>query len=211
MKSWRKLKVPTSTKVLIAAAAAALSSIVWAQPRSAELRPPSTFARIGDRSARAAAIFTEMGKVIQHPRCLNCHPRTDRPTQAEGRPHMPPVRRGPAGVGVPGLECGTCHGAANVPFANGTGSIPGDPAWQLAPREMAWQGLSLGAICAQLKDRRRNGGKSLAEIQHHNAEDGLVGWGWNPGAGRTPVPGTQKMFCDLTQTWIEAGAACPKR
>ena len=114
-------------------------------------------------------------------------------------------------AGTSTQKCGTCHGAANVPFVNGTGSIPGEPAWQLAPREMAWQGLSLGAICAQLKDRRRNGGKSLAEIQHHNAEDGLVGWGWNPGAGRTPVPGTQKMFGDLTQAWIEAGAACPKR
>ena len=27
------------------------------------------------RAARSVALFTEMGKVIQSPRCLNCHPR----------------------------------------------------------------------------------------------------------------------------------------
>ena len=96
-------------------------------------------------------------------------------------------------------------------FANGEGSIPGNPAWHLAPRVMAWQGLSLRAICEQLKDRRRNGGKSLAELQHHNAEDSLVGWGWKPGLGRAPAPGSQKLFGDLTQAWIDTGAACPKR
>ena len=109
------------------------------------------------------------------------------------------------------MECVVCHGPANVTFANGEGSIPGHPAWHLAPREMAWQGLSLRAICEQLKDRRRNGGKSLAELQHHNAEDGLVGWGWKPGLGRAPAPGSQKLFGDLTQAWIDTGAACPKR
>ena len=74
------------------------------------------------------------------------------------------------------------------------------------------QGLkkSLGAICRQLKDPRRNGGKSLAELQRHNAEDSLVGWGWNPGPGRQPAPGSQKIFGELTQAWIDAGATCPK-
>ena len=197
--------------VLLVGMVGALSSLIAAQPEPAGLRPPGDFATIANRKARGAAIFTEMGKVIQHPRCLNCHPRSDRPTQGDGRPHMPPVQRGPAGIGVSGLECTTCHGPANVTFANGQGSIPGDPAWLLAPKEMGWTGLSLRAICEQLKDRRRNGGKTLAELQHHNAEDGLVGWGWNPGFGREPAPGTQQRFGELTQAWIDAGAACPKR
>ena len=109
------------------------------------------------------------------------------------------------------MECTTCHGPANVKFMNGKSSIPGHPTWHLAPKEAGWQGLGLGAICKQLKDPRRNGGMSLAELQHHNAEDSLVGWGWNPGLGREPAPGTQKLFGELTQAWIEAGAACPKR
>ena len=35
-------------------------------------------------------------------------------------------------------------------------SIPGHPRWQLAPREMAWEGKTLGEICEQLKDPERN-------------------------------------------------------
>lgn len=192
------------------AAAAAPLTMVGAQPAASALQTADAFAGIRDRKARAIALFNEMGKVIQHPRCMNCHPRTDRPLQYEGIPHMPPVSRGPDGHGVPGLECDTCHGPANVAFTGSEGSIPGNPNWHLAPREMAWEGKSLGQICTQLKDRRRNGGKSLAELQQHNAEDSLVGWGWNPGSGRSPAPGTQKQFGELTQAWIEAGAACPK-
>ena len=197
----------------IAALAIAVAVPLFGQATSgkSELRSPSAFAHIKDRKARAVALFGEMGKVIQHPRCLNCHPRTDTPTQDELVLHSPPVQRGPEGRGIAGLECTTCHGTTNVAFLNGEGSIPGHPDWHLAPREMAWQGLSLGAICRQLKDRRRNGGKTLAELQHHNAHDTLVGWGWNPGKGREPAPGTQQRFGELTQAWIDAGAACPGR
>jgi hypothetical protein len=74
---------------------------------------------------------------------------------------------------------------------------------------MAWQGRSLGAICGQIKDPERNGGKTLAELHEHMAEDDLVGWGWAPGAGRTPVPGTQEGFGRLIAAWIETGAVCP--
>ena len=41
------------------------------------------------------------------------------------------------------------------------------------------------------------------------AEDELVGWGWAPGAGRTPAPGTQDTFGQLIEAWIESGAVCP--
>ncbi len=199
------------TAALLGAALAAIPlAVVLAQPSPGGLQPAASFAGITDRRARSVALLTEMGKVIQHPRCVNCHPRTDRPLQDAGVPHMPPVSRGSDGHGVAGLECETCHGPANVSFTGSPGGVPGNPNWHLAPKEMAWEGKSLGAICAQLKDRRRNGGKSLAEIQKHNAEDSLVGWGWNPGEGRPPAPGTQRMFGELTQAWIDAGASCPK-
>lgn len=87
--------------------------------------------------------------------------------------------------------------------------MPGNPAWHLAPIEMAWHGKALGEICAQIKDPERNGGKTLAELYEHMAEDSLVGWGWAPGAGRTPAPGTQETFGQLIEAWIESGAACP--
>ena len=80
----------------------------------------------------------------------------------------------------------------------------------LAPPEMAWVGKSLGQICEQIKDPARNGGKDMAQLVHHMAEDELVGWGWNPGGKRTPAPGTQAQFGALFKAWADSGAQCPK-
>jgi hypothetical protein len=170
------------------------------------LKSVSAFAEIAHEKERSVAIFTEAGKVIQHPRCLNCHPVGDRPTQGEdGHPHIPLVVRGAGGFGAIGMQCPTCHQRTNVEFAG----VPGHPLWHLAPIEMAWQGKSLGEICVQIKDPERNGGMSLDELIHHMSEDSLVGWGWNPGDDRTPAPGTQEQFGALIKAWVETGAACP--
>lgn len=173
-----------------------------------KLQPVSAFAKIKGKDARAVALFQEAGKVIQSPRCMNCHPATDRPTQTDRmRPHIPLVVRGEGGMGAPGgLACTTCHHAENFDAAN----VPGNPKWSLAPLEMAWQDKTLGQICVQIKDKDRNGGKDLAALVKHMAEDELVGWGWHPGGNRTPAPGTQKQFGELIKAWVDAGAACPK-
>lgn len=179
---------------------------------AAELKPVDSFGGIADPAERSRALFTEAGKVIQHPRCLNCHPKGDRPTQgAQMRPHEPLVVRGPAHHGVVGMECGTCHQKANFDPSG----VPGHPLWHLAPPEMAWQGFSLGQICEQIKDPKRNGGKTLAQIEEHMAHDSLVGWGWKPGTSpggtpREPAPGTQAQFGALIGAWIDTGAHCPK-
>jgi hypothetical protein len=186
--------------------ALALALSVACAASAAELRPAAEFASIADPAQRSAALFGEAGKVLTHPRCLNCHPATDRPTQGEDmHPHQPWVRRGDDGLGAVGLRCGTCHQEANYEPAR----VPGNPKWQLAPASMAWQGKSLAAICAQIKDPERNGGRSLEEIVHHMAEDELVGWGWDPGDHRTPAPGTQKSFGELIKAWADTGAHCP--
>jgi hypothetical protein len=145
------MKAALLTLAVSVTALPAVIASTAAPQEAAGLKPVSAFAGIADRDARAVAIFEEMGKVIQHPRCMNCHPRTDRPLQGDDRHlHNPPVTRGPDGHGAPGLECTTCHGPANVAYANGKGSIPGHADWHLAPISMAWEGKSLGAICAQL-------------------------------------------------------------
>ena len=60
-----------------------------------ELRPASSFAGIANPQQRSVALFEEAGKVLQHPRCMNCHPATDRPSQTDQmRPHQPLVVRG---------------------------------------------------------------------------------------------------------------------
>jgi len=173
-----------------------------------QLQPVSAFTRISNKNERSLALFQEVAKVIQSPRCMNCHPATDRPTQTDKmRPHIPLVVRGDGGVGAAsGLNCSTCHHEANFDAAN----VPGNPKWALAPIEMAWQGKTLGQICVQIKDKERNGGKDMAALIHHMAEDELVGWGWNPGGNRTPAPGTQKQFGELFKAWADSGAVCPK-
>ncbi|MBU2961210.1 Isoquinoline 1-oxidoreductase subunit [Citreicella sp. C3M06] len=174
------------------------------------LRTPDEFAGIESEADRSVALFEEMLVVIEHPRCMNCHPVDNSPRQGmQMQMHQPPVVRGVADFGAPGMRCTTCHGSENVAFATGSGSIPGHSPWQLAPLSMGWIGKSAAEICAQLKDPERNGGKTLADLHEHNAEDGLVGWGWHPGDGREPVPGTQEIFGQLTQAWIDTGAACP--
>src|SRR4051794_22354141 len=67
-----------------------------------------------DSAERSIALFREAGKVLQHPRCLNCHPATDSPTQTDAlRPHLPRIVRGPDGRGPAGLPCSACHHVAN--------------------------------------------------------------------------------------------------
>lgn len=173
--------------------------------RIVPLRAPATFAAIADPQRRSVALFQEAGRVILHPRCMNCHPRTDRPTQTDAmRPHTPWVSRGPDDAGEPTLRCSTCHHDANV-AASG---VPGNPKWKLAPIEMAWQGRTLGEICRQILDPARSH-MTRAQLLHHMAEDELVGWAWHPGGRRTPAPGTQAQFGALIAAWLETGARCP--
>jgi hypothetical protein len=170
------------------------------------LAAPATFASIANQQERSAALFTELGKVLTSPRCLNCHPAGDRPRQGDaGRLHQPPVFRGADGAGLASMRCSICHRAGNFEPAR----VPGHPAWHLAPREMAWEGQSLGTICRQIKDPGRNGGRSLAELAEHIGRDTLVGWAWAPGHGRSPAPGSQRAAGALVEAWIDTGAACP--
>jgi hypothetical protein len=207
--------------VTIAAAAFGAATIAVAQSRGGppskagtQLRPVSAFASTGDATKRSIALFQEAGKVIQHPRCINCHPSGDRPSQGmTGQAHEPWVRRGADGFGAVGMRCGTCHQAANFDPGPGAGataiSVPGHQKWHVAPIEMAWQGKTLGEICRQIKDPGRNGGHTLDQIVTHMADDTLVGWAWAPGTGREPAPGTQAAFGALIRAWAESGAACP--
>lgn len=197
-----------SLAAVLVLAGGALHTLGQPRPATAprqDLKPAAIFAAIGDARARSLALFEEAGKVLQHPRCVNCHPAGDRPLQMNVRPHEPLVVRGPDGFGAAGMRCTTCHGAENYDPAG----VPGHPRWHLAPIEMAWEGKTLGYICEQVKDPARNGGKDMAELVEHMAHDSLVGWGWHPGAGREPAPGSQQVFGELIQAWADSGAACP--
>lgn len=172
----------------------------------ADLRDPASFASITDKAERSQALFTEASRVMLHARCVNCHPSDDTPRQREARElHNPPVLRGDDDQGVPGLRCTSCHQDTNLELAR----VPGAPKWQLAPRSMPWLGKTPATICAQVKDPQRNGGRSLAQIVEHAEHDKIVAWGWSPGWGREPAPGSQARFGALMAAWVETGAACP--
>ena len=192
--------------VVVALPLGVLTAYAFSDGPADTLAAPESFAAISDTAARSAALFAEVGKVLTNPRCVNCHPAGDRPRQADvGRLHQPPVERGPDGLGLPAMRCPICHQQANFE----PGRVPGNPIWHLAPREMAWEGKTLGEICAQIKDPARNGGRSLEALVEHIGTDHLVGWAWAPGYGRRPAPGTQKEAGALVEAWVKTGAVCP--
>ena len=174
---------------------------------SSGLAAPESFSSIAEADKRSAALFTELGKVLTNPRCVNCHPAGDRPRQGDSRRlHQPPVERGADGLGLESMRCNMCHQSANFD----PGRMPGHPEWHLAPREMAWEGKTLSEICLQIKDPARNGNRPLQELIHHIGSDTLVGWAWAPGFGRQPAPGTQKEAGALVEAWVKTGAVCPQ-
>jgi hypothetical protein len=186
----------TATRIGVAAAL----GLSW--PAAAQERPPS----------EALKDFAVVQRVLQHPRCQNCHIPGDAPLQFdEGRAHNQNVLRGPYGNGVQGLACATCHSTQNAPASYGAHMPPGAPNWHLPPPEhkMVFIGLSAGELCRGLKNRAENGGRDLAALLKHNAEDKLVLWGWNPGVGRAPVDVPHEQFVSAFRRWADAGGPCP--
>ena len=161
-------------------------------------------------AAAARAGFNRAWTVFDSPRCRNCHPSGDAPLQGDdGHVHIQDVKRGPDGIGVYGMKCGTCHQAANLPGAN---MPPGNPKWSLPPANMKMviQGETAGQFCRQLKDPAKNGHRTLTQIIEHVSSDELVGWGWNPGDGRTLPPLSRPEFVAAMKAWVDNGAACPQ-
>ncbi|HEX4384280.1 MAG TPA: Isoquinoline 1-oxidoreductase subunit [Myxococcales bacterium] len=158
------------------------------------------------------AAFETVKTVLQSPRCVNCHPTGDQPTQGDDA-HLHPqfVTRGPEGKGATGLACTTCHSVANPPASYGAHMPPGvSTGWKLPPPEhkMVFAGMSSSALCEQLKDEKKNGGKDMAALFKHVSSDPLVMWGWSPGYGRAPVAIAHPEFVRAFKTWMDAGAPC---
>jgi hypothetical protein len=159
------------------------------------------------------AAWESVRAVLQNPRCQNCHPPGDAPLQGDdGRVHDQLVQRGADGRGLPGEQCATCHGKANLPDSYGARQPPGvSSEWHLPPADMkmVFVGLSSRALCEQLKDPARNGHKDLAGLVKHVDADPLVLWAWSPGIGRRPVSTPHADFVAAMKRWTAAGAPCP--
>ena len=175
----------------------------YAAPRSHDASPKS------DATASRQA-FLQVYKVLTSPRCQNCHPAGDAPLQGDdSHPHLQNVVRGKDGHGVYSMRCDTCHQTTNLP---GEHMPPGNPKWSLPTPEvkMVFVGRSPAELCRQLKDPKQNGNRGLQQIYDHISADDLVGWGWNPGDGRSLPPLSRADTSAQLKIWIEGGAACPE-
>jgi mono/diheme cytochrome c family protein len=192
------VRIPT----VIAGAAALAVSVV------ALVRGPSARAA-DDKVAAGKQAFAQVARVLQSPRCQNCHPSGDRPLQGEqGKPHAQNISRASIAAGLP---CSACHQQRNSEAIGVPGGPPGAPGWNLPPAEhpMVFQGKTPTALCEQLKDPAHNGGKTLAQLLHHVTHDPLVLWGWKPGGARPVPPLPHDRFVAAFAAWVASNGACP--
>ena len=151
--------------------------------------------------------FQDVYEVLQHPRCLNCHPSGDAPLQTDKSiPHAMNITRASTDAG---LECATCHQTKNSEAYGVDGGPPGAPNWHLPEKEMPliFEGRSVVELCLQLKDPVRNGHKTLDQLYLHVAHDPLVLWGGTLGIEQTAL--SHDKFARQFKTWVDAGAPCP--
>jgi len=153
--------------------------------------------------------FMSVYKVLMSHRCMNCHPAGDQPLQGDDNHiHTMNVKRGVDGHGVYSMRCSNCHQAENDP---GVHLPPGNPKWGLPPAKMrmVFQGRTPRELAIQLLDPKQNGGRTKAQVLDHITNDGLVGWAWHPGEGRTLPPMTRAALVTQTRLWIAKGAYVP--
>lgn len=153
--------------------------------------------------------FMSVYKVLMSPRCMNCHPAGDQPLQGDDNHiHTMNVKRGVDGHGIYSMRCSNCHQAENDP---GVHLPPGNPKWGLPPAKMrmVFQGRTPRELAIQLLDPKQNGGRTKAQVLDHITNDGLVGWAWHPGEGRSLPPMTRATLVTQTRLWIAKGAYAP--
>ncbi|MEM7227643.1 MAG: hypothetical protein AAF432_02400 [Planctomycetota bacterium] len=168
--------------------------------------PASLAVNAADRTAALDA-FDVVYEVLQHPRCMNCHPAGDRPLQFDNSEHhIMNVQRGDDDAGRPGMRCVTCHGSDNLDAPHLPPGV--STVWKMAPREMVFEGLSKRELSEMLLDPARSH-MTTDEMIEHVTHDALVLWGWDPGPGRTPVDVPHEDFVDAFTRWVEAGAPVP--
>ncbi|OAB81835.1 hypothetical protein [Cochleicola gelatinilyticus] len=156
--------------------------------------------------------YHTMMSVISHPRCVNCHPNDNIPKRGmEGTPH-PFGRDGETSdLSFDVLLCASCHKEENDDFAG----QPGAPHWDLAPRSMAWEGLSKAEIAASMLNPKNNGNRSHEDILKHLTEDELVLWAFEPGlhpdgTPREKPPVSEDDFIAAVKIWFANGAVIPQ-
>ncbi|MBI1394116.1 MAG: hypothetical protein GC152_15395 [Alphaproteobacteria bacterium] len=165
------------------------------------------------------AAWENIYAVVSHPRCSNCHvddsntPMWSGPSYGEARPHGMNINAGASRIGAESLPCGTCHIQSTAPNDHPHAAPHAGLTWMLAPVEFAWFGKDSADVCRQIRDPERNGGRDGAGLVEHIVHDAqikaFITWGFNPGGGREPAPGTMQAHLDDMVMWTAAGMPCP--
>jgi hypothetical protein len=204
MRTAMRAAMRTATGCVMAVAIAIAAATVVAAPGQTPAAAPTA-----ESIAAGKRAFIDVAKVLQSPRCRNCHPAGDRPLQGDaGQLHRMNISRHSAAAGLP---CTACHQSRNADALGLVAGPPGAPHWGLPPAAtpMVFEGLSARALCAQLVDPEKTNGRDLPALLSHMIEDSLVLWAWNPGGGRTVPPMTHAAFVAAFRTWVASGGACP--
>ncbi len=171
-------------------------------------------------SEQGLAAWERIYSVVSHPRCANCHtgesnlPMWSGPSYGQTRPHGMNINAGPSRLGVEFLMCSTCHITSSEPNTHAHAAPHAGHPWMLAPVEFVWFERSSDEICEQMRDPARNGGRSGTDLVDHILHDAdihaFITWGFNPGGGREPVPGTMQEHLNDMVTWTAAQMPCPQ-
>lgn len=165
------------------------------------------------------AAWDRIYAVASHPRCSNCHtdarniPMWSGPSYGKMRPHGMNINAGDSRIGIESIPCSTCHIQSTAPNTDPHASPHTGHPWMLAPVEFLWFDQDSPTICEQMSDPERNGGRDGSGLVQHIIYDAeikaFITWGFNPGGGREPAPGTMQDHLDDMVTWTAAGMPCP--
>lgn len=166
------------------------------------------------QDAGGSAAWDRIYAAASHPRCTNCHvgdsgrPAWDDLGYGAARLHGMNIVAGDSRIGAETIPCSACHISAAGDNAVPHAAPQIGEAWRLPPVELAWRGKSSAEVCRQLRNPETNDGFDMAELVDHVKTSAFVSYGFNPGAGRAPAPGSVETLAQDLQIWATAGTPC---
>ncbi|HWB26691.1 MAG TPA: hypothetical protein VG738_14500 [Chitinophagaceae bacterium] len=203
-----KMRYLPKKKIVVFAVILSAVSIIASGFKDGDGKKGKGPGNVNQDSVESVTAFLTVYKVLESPRCMNCHPSGDIPLQGDDNHlHLMFPKRGKDGKGLYAMKCANCHQATNTP---GIHTPPGNPNWHLPPADMkmVFQGRTPAQLARQIIDPSQNGHKNMEQLLAH-ASDTLVLGAWHPGEGRTLPPISHEEFKKAWETWLKKGAYVP--
>jgi hypothetical protein len=166
------------------------------------------------QEADGLAAWDRVYAVASHPRCTNCHvgpqdaPMWEGLDYGDGARHGMNVRADDSRIGAESVPCRTCHVTSGRANDRPHAAPHIDEPWRLPPVELAWLGAGSAELCRQMRDPETNDGHDLQSMVDHIRSSAFIAWGFAPGGGREPVPGSVEALAADVLAWGRAGMPC---